>query len=79
MLKDMAGDASPCGWSWITHCLQWVKHVLQCFVKSRLLGIMYLFTLRLSEHTASKKAITVSRGSYSMCEQKQNENDTAKQ
>lgn len=36
------------------HILE-VKHVLKCFVKSEFLGIMYSFTLRLSEHTSRGK------------------------
>lgn len=36
------------------HILE-VKHVLKCFVKSGLLGIVYSCILRLSEHTSSEK------------------------
>lgn len=66
MLHRVGGLGLHIIYSESIHMLE-VKHVLKCFVKSGLVGIMHLFTLRLSEHTSSKKAIILSRSSYAMC------------
>lgn len=54
MLHQVDGLRLHIIYSECLHILE-VKHVLKCFVKSGLLGIMYSCTLRLSEHTSSGK------------------------